>query len=283
MQPLAVMSLAVAILSGTFAFECCAGQEVVVGALVPAPQRISVDRIDHSPWNVLLHKYVDARGYVDYGRWKESAADQKLLDDYLGHLSTASLEGDAAPAGRLAFWINAYNAVTVKGILREYPTTTIRNHTAKLFGYNIWKDLRLLVADRSYSLDAMEHEVLRKMGEPRIHFAIVCASIGCPRLLNEAYAAERLDQQLTANAQAFFADATKFRADGRTATIQVSSILKWFAGDFGEDTATQLRTIAPYLPADAQPLARSGTSRVIYLDYDWGLNDQAKSPAAGKR
>jgi hypothetical protein len=173
--------------------------------------------------------------------------------------------------------------VTVKGILREYPTTSIRNHTARLYGYNIWKDLQLLVGGKPYSLEAIEHEILRKMGEPRIHFAIVCASIGCPRLLNEAYSGEKLDQQLTVNTQAFFADPAKFTADASTGTIQVSPILSWFAEDFGADTAAQLKTIAPYLPESARPLASSGRARVRYLDYDWGLNDRSKTGGSGRR
>jgi hypothetical protein len=249
---------------------------------VPVARRIPVDRIDHSAWDALLRQYVDREGLVDYARWKASAADQTLLEAYLAHLSSAAPRRDSSREARLAFWINAYNAVTLKGILREYPTTSIRNHTAKLFGYNIWTDLQLLVADRPYSLEAIEHRILRKMGEPRIHFAIVCASIGCPRLLNEAYTAERLDVQLTANARAFFRDPTKFRADRKNARVHVSPILKWFAEDFGPDTAAQLRAITPYLPREAQSLGRSGTIRVSYLRYDWGLNDRAQLGTADR-
>jgi hypothetical protein len=197
------------------------------------------------------------------------------LDGYLAHLSAAAFTRQSGRDAQLAFWINAYNAVTVKGILREYPTSSIRNHTAKLVGYNIWKDLQLPVEGKRYSLDQIEHEILRKMGEPRIHFAIVCASIGCPRLLNEAYTAHKLEEQLTANAQAFFADPTKFQHDAARRTIAVSPILKWFAGDFGASQADQLRQIAPYLPnVSARQLAQSGQARVRYLDYDWGLNDR---------
>ncbi len=272
------------ILSGMLAAQvCCAGPIVTVGANVPAAQQISVSQIDHSAWNQLLNKHVDANGYVDYTAWRASAADQKLLDDYLSYLSAASFGGNPAREAQIAYWINAYNAVTVKGILKEYPTTSIRNHTAKIYGYNIWKDLQLLVAGKPYSLDSMEHEVLRKMGEPRIHFAIVCASIGCPRLMNEAYTADRLEEQLTANAQAFFADPTKFVADARTGTLSVSPILSWFGTDFGADSSAQMKAIAPYLPESAQPLAKNGAAKVKFLDYDWGLNDQAKVQTAGRR
>lgn len=255
-----------------------AGPTISVGQNVPATNRVSVRKIDHANWDVLLNRYVDERGFVEYAKWKASAADQTALDGYLAHLSTATFPADATWQDRLAFWINAYNAVTVKGILKEYPTTSIRNHTAKLYGYNIWKDLQLLVEGKPYSLDAIEHDILRKMGEPRIHFAIVCASIGCPRLLNQAYTAERVDEQLTLNAQAFFADQSKFMADLPSGTIRVSPILDWFAEDFGADVAARMRSIAPYVPASARSLANGGRARVKYLDYDWGLNDKPKAP-----
>jgi len=271
------------VVAGWWATTCFAGPTITVGRNVPAGEQVPVDKINHSNWSSLLAKHVDTNGYVNYTTWKASAADQRVLDAYIQHLSAASFPPNATHEARLAFWINAYNAVTVKGILREYPTTSIRNHTAKVVGYNIWKDLQLLVGGRSYSLEAIEHEVLRKMGEPRIHFAIVCASIGCPRLLNEAYTADRIDEQLTVNTRAFFADPTKFSADSRTGTIQVSPILNWFADDFGSSTAAQLKTVAPYVPAQAQPLASSGQARVKYLDYDWGLNDQTRVRGSGRR
>ncbi|MCP4172364.1 MAG: DUF547 domain-containing protein [Fuerstiella sp.] len=108
--------------------------------------------------------------------WHSSAVDIRALDRYL----STGRANQTTKNGKLAFWINAYNAATIRGILREYPTTSIRNHTARLFGYNIWKQLQLYVGNKAHSLEGIEHQVLRKMNEPRIHFAIVCASIGCP-------------------------------------------------------------------------------------------------------
>ena len=129
-----------------------------------------------------------------------------MLAEYLRHLSQASRSQQASPQARMAYWINAYNALTIHGILREYPTSSIRNHTAKVFGYNIWDDLLLPVGDSHFSLNQIEHEVLRKMAEPRIHFAIVCASNGCPPLSNRAYWASQLEQQLAEGCRRFFAD-----------------------------------------------------------------------------
>jgi len=260
---------------------CSAGAKVAVGASVPANQQVSMDQINPFNWDALLKRYVDENGNVNYAAWKQSAADVQTLDAFLAHLSTANPNAQATPAAKLAFWINAYNAVTVRGILREYPTTSIRNHTAKLLGYNIWDDLLLTVGGKPYSLNQMEHEVLRKMGEPRVHFAIVCASRSCPRLLAEAFTAQKLDAQLTLNTKVFFANPGNFQYDAAGRKFQLSSILEWFGKDFGSNQAAQLRTIAPYLPSrEAYDAALANSVSVSYLEYDWGLNDQASARTA---
>jgi hypothetical protein len=252
---------------------CHAGSKVTLGLDVASSSLVSMDRLSHSAWHTLLQKYVDVRGNVNYTAWQRSASDVQALDNYLNMLSYASPKIRAGREAQFAFWINAYNAVTVKGILREYPTTSIRNHTAKVLGYNIWHDLLLTVGGQQYSLDQIEHKVLRPMGDPRVHFAIVCASHSCPRLLNEAYTAQRLEQQLVANTRNFFANRENFRQGN--GTFYLSAILKWFADDFGDSQAVQLRSIAPYLPDRASyEAAANGSGRVSYLDYDWSLNDQ---------
>ncbi len=258
-----------------------AGPKVVVGRLVPADQRVSIDSIGHSAWNLLVRKYVDDHGNVDYTGWKGSRRDVQALDDYLSDLSRADRGQKANQQARLAMWINAYNAVTVRGILREYPTKSIKNHTAILYGYNIWKDLLLQVGGQQLSLDQIEHEILRKMREPRIHFAIVCASRSCPKLMNTAYTADNLEQLLTQNTRDFFADPANFRFDSTRGRMYLSSILDWFGPDFGKTTADRLRAIAPYLPDEAsQRAAESGSVAVSFLDYDWSLNDQKSARTA---
>jgi hypothetical protein len=250
-----------------------AGSPIYVGS--KASPRVSLDQIDHSRWNAILNAYVDTDGMVNYQALKASAADVAKLDRYLAGLSSADPSIAATKPAKLAFWINAYNAVTVRGILREYPTSSIRNHTARLFGYNIWKDLKLYVGGQAYSLEQIEHEILRKMSEPRIHFAIVCASVGCPRLLGEAYVGDRLESQLQANAKDFFARSRNFRYDKSGQRFYLSSILSWFAEDFGSSQAAQLRTISPWLPTTgATDAAKRNGVGISYLDYDWSLNKQ---------
>lgn len=255
-----------------------AGPVATVGRFVESGQRVAVDQIHHGLWDELLNRYVDARGMVDYGDWKNSTQDLRKLDRYLAHLSSASIHTTASREAKLAFWINAYNAVTIKGILQEYPTTSIRNHTARVGGYNIWKDLQLIVEGRRFSLSEMEHKVLRPMGEPRIHFAIVCASMGCPRLLHGAYTKDKLEEQLSLNTEDFFADPEKFRYSAVRRTVWVSPILQWFSKDFGRTQNEVLQRLAPYLPDEAaQNLAHSKSVRIHYLNYDWALNDQSSA------
>ncbi len=247
----------------------------------PARQRVSMDQIDHAALDRLLHKYVDADGYVDYSHWQKTSADRKSLLAYLASLGRASTSLKASRQAKLAFWINAYNAVTIEGILQEYPTSSIRNHTARVFGYNIWKELPLIVAGKNYSLDDMEHTILRKMSEPRIHFAIVCASVGCPRLRNEAYTATNISAQLDDNAHDFFSRRQNLRVSGNT--LFLSPILDWFGEDFGTTQTARLRTIKAYLPASTRQLVEKRSTQVRYLDYDWSLNDQSKKNAAARR
>jgi hypothetical protein len=249
------------------------GADVLVGVAVPAEQRKPIRQIDHQGWDALLHRFVNDHGLVDYRQWKGDPAAMQQLDAYLAELSSS--DGSGTKQEQLAYWINAYNAVTVRGILREYPTTSIRNHTAKFFGYNIWKNLKLQVGGEQVSLDDIEHKILRKLEEPRIHFAIVCASIGCPNLRNEAYTADKLEDQLESNALRFFKDPTKFAYQASVQTFQVSPILDWFGEDFGDSREAVLKRIAPWLSdPTASELAERGQGSLRFLEYDWNLNDQ---------
>ncbi len=252
-----------------------AANATALGKTWPATERISMDDIDHSAFNVLLKIYVDADGYVDYAGWKASATDRDTLQTYLGELSRADGQKPARRQAELAFWVNAYNAVTLEGILREYPTPSIRKHTSMLGGYNIWKHLPLRVGDEAFSLERIENEILRPMGEPRIHFAIVCASVGCPRLLNEAYSADKLEEQLATNTRDFFSRGQNIRVDAAAETIYLSSIMKWYSKDFGETQGQRLDDLADYLPPAAVAIIdKTPHVSVKYLDYDWDLNDQ---------
>ena len=203
---------------------CQADAKVIYVGQQQTSQSLAMSEVDHTTWNRLLQKYVNRRGLVDYAAWKSHESDLQSLSGYLDHLSAARVEPISSTnrSAQLAFWINAYNAVTVHGILREYPTDSIKDHVSRFGGYSIWKHYQLYVNGNPYSLDDMEHKVLRKMDEPRIHFAVVCASISCPRLLNEAYLPQSLEQQLAENTHDFFSQSGNFRYDaGKTPDVSV--------------------------------------------------------------
>ncbi len=268
------LSILALVIAAPLAATALAGNEVYLGRKTAAT--LPLDAIDHSTWDSLLKKYVDEDGMVDYRAWQASASDIKKLDDYLGKLSSGEAR-KATSNGRLAFWINAYNAMTIRGILQVYPTTSIRNHTARVFGYNIWKHLQLYIDSKPYSLEGIEHQILRKTNDPRIHFAIVCASIGCPRLLNEAYTPTQVQKQLERNATDFFSRQQNFRHDAASRRFHLSEILSWFGTDFGSDKAAQLKRIAKWLPTNAaRQAAKHNTVSISYLEYNWELNAQRK-------
>lgn len=266
--------LAVTLASNLSTAAFCAAP---LGRVWEPSRKVSADAVTHERLDALLRKYVDEDGYVNYSTWQTSRADRRALLIYLAEIGRADLSKRATREAKLALWINAYNAVTIEGILRVYPTSSIRNHTKK-FGYNIWEDLPLLVDGREFSLDDMEHKVLRKLGEPRIHFAIVCASVGCPRLRAEAYTREKMEKQLADNARDFFSRRQNLQVSLSSQRLYLSSILDWFGEDFGSSQAARLRAIRPYLPATARRIVDSGKARVKFLDYNWNLNDQKSKP-----
>ncbi|MHB8901415.1 MAG: DUF547 domain-containing protein [Thermoguttaceae bacterium] len=282
MRKLVLVTAAAILGLGSVAYVACSGQnrEVVVDGRAgsqtsKAGSHVPLDQVDHTVWDRLLKKYVDQDGMVNYAAWKASETDHAALKAYLAALGQADQDAKTTKDGELAFWINAYNALTVHGILEVYPTSSIRNHTAKVLGYNIWKDLLLPVGDKKYSLDAIEHEVLRKLGEPRIHFAIVCASIGCPRLRNEAYTPAKLEAQLADNTRDFLGRPKNLQIDLANRRVQVSSILDWFGKDFAPTSRKALASLAEYMPDEAtRHLIASEDFSVSYLDYDWSLNKQ---------
>jgi hypothetical protein len=174
----------------------------------------------------------------------------------------------------MAFLINAYNAYTVEKILTRYPDLKSIRDFGTVFG-NPWKDRFFRLLGREASLDGIEHEMLRKPGaydDPRVHFAVNCASIGCPMLREEAYVAARLDRQLEEQAARFLSDHSRNRfSNGR---LEVSKIFDWFKEDFG----VREKFLARFAQAladspEAQRAVAEGRAPLSFLDYDWTLND----------
>lgn len=232
----------------------------------------------HKAWTELLRRYVDSSGYVDYGKWCAAKEDLQRLDDYVASLSRIDHRWFANKSEQLAFWINAYNAITIRRILREYPSRVRQSETPDDSSPTTPKAERFVVNGSKYSLDDIEHSVLRQLSDPRIHFAIVCGARGCPRLRDEAYEAERLEEQLEQNARGFFADVSKLAVDDQRGELRLSPILEWYASDFGASAPDHiLQHIAPWLPDNVRSLSEAGKLRVIFNDYDWTLNDQKQA------
>jgi len=191
----------------------------------------------------------------------------------------ASLEASepaalASRAETLAFWIDAYNVLAIDWIVRAGPVESIRD--LGNFLRPVWKKPAGRVGGREVSLDEIEHRILRPLGEPRIHFAIVCASTSCPSLRREPFRPAELERQLDEQARAFLADPRKGLAIDRGAQrvrVRVSKILDWFAEDFGGRSGV-LAFVAKHAPADARAwlAEHAGTLELAYLDYDWRVN-----------
>lgn len=228
---------------------------------------------EHTGWTAVLGRYVRG-GFVDYaGLRKRGAAD---LRAYLSSLG--SVCGDHydtwTRAQKLAFWINAYNAYTVKLIVDHYPLKSIRS-IGILPGAAFRDDFIALpkLGRAKLSLNDIEHGILRaELREPRIHFAIVCASKGCPALRSEAYRASALEAQLDDAARGFVGDPRKNRYDAASRTLRLSAIFDWFHEDFERAAGSVPALVARYANANIAAAIRAGGVRVEFLDYDWSLN-----------
>jgi len=219
-------------------------------------QSASTQAPNHSAWNALLQKFVTAQGKVDYAGFKKSESE---LDAYLATLKESALEKDWGRDAAMAYWINAYNAFTIKRILNDYPVTSIQD----LDGGDPWKVKWIDIDGKMYSLNNIEHDILRpQYKDPRIHFAVNCAARSCPPLPNKAFTASNLNQMLESNARAFIRN-TDYNTT--TGNVRISKIFDWYGEDFGN-----LKTyLNKYL---ATPIAEG--KEIGFKEYDWALNKQ---------
>lgn len=230
--------------------------------------------VDHGAWAAFLESYraVDGEGVarVDYGA--VTPADRAALDGYIAALEAVEVPALAADE-QLAFWINLYNAVTVRTVLDAYPVASIRDIGGGLFGSGPWADEAVTVMGRTLSLNDIEHGIIRAVwDEPRIHYAVNCAAIGCPNLAAEPFAGEALDARLAEAERAFVNDPRGVRLEGRD--LVLSKIFFWFREDWAPDEAALLNALRPVATGRTGE-ALAGRQSVARYDYDWALNDQA--------
>ena len=235
----------------------------------------SMQAFDHSHqlWTQVLKKYVKNHR-VNYQDLKK---DTGTFNSYLDKLAAVK-SGELSQWSReqkLAYWINAYNAYTIKAIIDNYPVTSIK----KIPG--VWKKLTFKAGGEEITLDDIEHKKLRaELKEPRIHFAVNCASIGCPVISDEAYRAGNLDAQFEKSVKAMLNNPIQFRLDKEKKRIYLSKILEWFRDDFQEFKGVNnygknngpISFLINYLPEAEKNYIKANKLSVKWLDYDWNLN-----------
>ncbi len=216
------------------------------------------------PYDALLKQHVTAglKGdvpmtLVDYGSWSQDVRHMQAMQALI-EVNPDSLSGK----DKLAFWINAYNLLTIDLIIKNNEKESIKNLGSTF--KNVWKSHKWKINGNKYTLDEIEHEILRPLGDPRIHMAINCASVSCPDLRNETYHADNLDRQLQEQTIVFLHNDKKGISTSDD-TMQVSKIFEWFEEDFGGEDGVK-NFIAKHLP-ETKNKTISG-----HLDYDWSLN-----------
>lgn len=234
------------------------GDKVPLNEMTPS----NLKSIDHSEWDRLLDKFVSPEGKVDY---RGLAKNKRRLNEYLDYLSQNAPASNWTEEEALAYWINAYNAFTVKLIQDHYPLKSIKDISDGLPMINSPWDIKFFkIGGVGFDLNTIEHEILRKQfAEPRIHFAINCASISCPKLRNEAYLPRYLENQLEEQTKYFINNPEKNKIG--SSEMKLSMIFNWFKGDFtkGGSLHSFLKNYHEHVNEE---------NKVTYLDYDWELN-----------
>jgi hypothetical protein len=275
-----LLLIALFILMGTAG---CASPRVVGSSreLQTGDHGVQAKPFDYRDYAAVLSQYVNAAGLVNYAGLKANRQRLDRFNTALGKVSPATYQTWSAP-DQLAFLINAYNSLTLASIIDNYPVKSIRDIPG------VWKRRKFKVVSQEVTLDDIEHNTIRQQfREPRIHFAVNCASIGCPILLNEPYTRDKLEQQLAQQTRLSLADQRHFRIDRGTNRIYLSSVFKWFGEDW-EKTHAQAQPIqglnqretafvhflSPYISPEDQRFLQQGGYRISYIDWDWSLNTQ---------
>jgi len=217
---------------------------------------LQAQKADHSLWNIVLQNHVSNEGKVDYKSIKSNPTN---LEKYIQLLSQSTPDESWLKEEKLAYWINAYNALTVDLICRNYPVNSIKDIK------NPWEQRLWKLDNKDYNLEEIEHEILRKMNEPRIHFAIVCASFSCPKLQNEAFQSSKIDAQLTKATKEFLADSN--RNNINKYSLELSKIFQWFSKDFKQN-GSLIDFLNRYIDIQI-----SEKAKIKFKDYNWNLNE----------
>jgi hypothetical protein len=212
-------------------------------------------------WDTILKENVSptSKNSINYNAFNYENVEEVLFKDLLNKIAKYNIEELNSKNEKLVFWINLYNIAAIKLIMENYPLESIRD-LSSIFK-PVWNKPAINVGNKTYSLGEIEHKILRKLDEPRIHFAIVCASLSCPDLRAEAYSIERLEHQLDDQTRKFLSDSSKgLKIDKSRKIIYISQIFKWFKDDFND--VERFINIYKKIP----------DYKIKYLKYDWDLN-----------
>ena len=214
----------------------------------------------------LLREHVK-NGSVNYTALKKDAR----LTSVVKELSSTPLRRmKMTPEAQMAFWINVYNVFTLKLICDNWPVKSIMD----LDKGKVWDRKWVKIDGTTYSLNQIENDIVRPMGDARIHFALVCAAKSCPPLRSEAYTAEHLSKQLDDQGRQFLGNKKLNRFSSSDQRAKVSKIFEWYGADFGTTSADLIRFLAPYAPSHARSSMKAAPAgwKVSYLTYDWAIN-----------
>ncbi len=248
------------------AAHACVVALLAVAALAACalPAR-AAESFDHSAWSKLLERYVDDDGRVAY---RDLAAnDAATLDTYLAALASADPNGWPRDE-QLVFWLNAYNAVIFRAVLDGESAESLLGRYRMFWRYS------RTVAGKERTPDEIENRIIRPSGESRIHFALVCASSSCPKLMRRAWQAATLDQDLDAAARRFVNDPVRNRIVPGREDVELSAIFDWYDDDFGGSDAALRAYVARFADEPARTYLTGQSPDVEFLDYDWTMNAQ---------
>ena len=228
---------------------------------------------DFSTWDILIKKHVVPKtvdgiliNSVDYISLKENPLFYRLNTK----LKSYSLDNLRSEKSKMAFWINVYNILAAKMITNNYPIESIKD-AGSLFK-SVWNQLAGNIGGEMYTLNDIEHKILRKMNDPRIHVAIVCASVSCPDLRLEVYTVDKLYEQLDDQMRSFLGSREKgMKFDEQKNRIYISSIFKWFKEDF-ESYGGVIKYIGRYITEEKNKILKDPKMKIAYLDYNWKIN-----------
>ena len=231
-------------------------------------QPVEGTAFSHDLFDQVLREHVDENGRVNYTKLK---ANPEKFEAYLDLLAVAN-PTEWSYNEQLIFWINAYNALVIKGVINHYPITSVRK--VKLFN-GFFSRLKFQAAGKTYTLNQIEHGIIREeFVDPRVHFALVCASSSCPPLGNRAFSVETIEERLETATFNFIRNPEQVRIDRAKRIVHVSKIFKWYDKDFKEGYDGVVDFLADYLPPEDAEYLSSTDVKLRHLDYDWTLNDQ---------